>query len=86
MRERTWCLVGLHTVWCRLALEGIRMPAESESEADEAEENKEAVEDNEGMDDEVPEQVLALCATVRQVIEGTTLPRGGADMFHEGWC
>ena len=67
-------------------MEGIRMPAESESEADEAEENKEAVEDNEGMDDEVPEQVLALCATVRQVIEGTTLPRGGADMFHEGWC
>ena len=80
MRDRTWCLVGLHTVWCRLALEGIRMPAESEPEADEAEE------DNEGMDDAVPEQVLALCATIRQVIEGATLPLGGAVMFHEGWC
>ena len=80
MRDRTWCLVGLHTVWCRLALEGIRMPAESEPEADEAEE------DNEGMDDAVPEQVLALCATIRQVIEGATLPLGGAVMFQEGWC
>ena len=67
-------------------MEGIRMPAESEPEADEAEEDKEAVEDNEGMDDAVPEQVLALCATIRQVIEGATLPLGGADMFHEGWC